>query len=148
MTTQVAPNMIANGPAFSAYQSTLQSVPNSTSTKIRFQTTEFDTTTAYDNTTNYRFQPTVAGYYQVNGAVFFASAAASVVVSVYKNGANWKSGPQTPSTVNSAAVGALVYLNGTTDYIELYAYHVFGSALNTGASAGATYFQASLVGLA
>ena len=56
-------------PCFSAYQSITQTLSNATLTKIQLQTEEFDTNSNFDSTTNYRFTPTVAGYYQVNGVV-------------------------------------------------------------------------------
>ena len=37
-----------------------------TNTKIVFNAKEFDTANAFDSTTNYRFTPQVAGYYQFN----------------------------------------------------------------------------------
>ena len=130
-------------PAFSAYQSTLQALSASTSTKIQLQTEEFDTNSNYDNATNYRFTPTVAGYYQVNIGVA-ASAVTTISVQVYKNGSVYK----IPFSSNSATVATgggacLVYCNGSTDYIEFYA--TFGSALNTVAGSQYTYFQACLV---
>lgn len=136
--------MASGGPAFSAYQSTLQSVPASTSTKIQFQTEEFDTDNAYDNATNYRFQPTVPGYYLITASVYFAIAVPNVIAGVYKNGSIWKWGPQLTSNINST-VGALVYLNGSTDYIEAYGYHTNAVAVNTSVGAGGTYFQGVLV---
>ena len=133
-----------NAPAFSAYQSTLQSVPTS-GAKIQFQTEEFDTASAYDNATNFRFQPLVAGYYQIDAAVTFNPAVAGALVGVYKNGSIWKWGPQSTGTSSSAGASALVYLNGSTDYVEVYGYHSAGVANNTTAGAGATYFQGILV---
>lgn len=133
--------MLAGGPAFSAYQSSAQAISALTWTKVQFQTKEFDTATAFDNTTNYRFQPTVAGYYQVNGVVN-GSAAAQMAASVYKNGAIFKTGNNLAASASSACVSALIYLNGTTDYVELWFYT--GTAQNLSALANNTYFQASL----
>ena len=72
----VAPNVAGNGPAFSAYQSTAQSLPQNVITKIQFQTKEFDTANAFDAVTNFRFQPLVAGYYQVTGSFQIATTQA------------------------------------------------------------------------
>jgi len=133
------------GPAFSAYQSVAQtSIASGTWTKVTCQTEEFDTNSNYDNSTNYRFTPTVAGYYQVNGAVYMVNNAV-VVTSIYKNGSSLKRGQQTNTTVNQeSVVSALVYCNGSTDYIELYMYS--GGSVNlTSAGADLVYFQASLV---
>jgi len=44
-----------NTPAFQATRSTNQSISHNTSTKIQFNSEVFDTDSAYDNSTNYRF---------------------------------------------------------------------------------------------
>ena len=138
------------GPAFSAYQSSAQSLASGSLVKLNFQTKEFDTANAYDNVTNFRFQPLVAGYYQVNGAVNIAYSAAvyNAFCSIYKNGTQFKTGSigaGASGVQAGGAVSALVFLNGSTDYVEIYGYHSAGSAQNTSNTAQNTYFQASLV---
>jgi hypothetical protein len=130
------------GPAFSAYQSSAQTLSNTTWTKIQFQTKEFDTANCFDATTNYRFTPTVAGYYQVNGGFVVASSGTQMNSRIYKNGTSAKSGTTAASQYGST-VSALIYLNGSTDYVELYGYVVTGQGLL--ASSDNTYFQASMV---
>ncbi len=138
-----------NMPAFSAYASGNQSISNATFTKLQFNTEEFDTANCFDNATNYRFTPTVAGYYQVNGAVLFgAITSANSFVGIYKNGSRFKdgSGSSTVSSYSYMSVSALVYLNGSTDYVELYCYQSSGSAQNTQVSTPANpYFQAAMI---
>jgi hypothetical protein len=141
---ELATGVGGTGPAFSAYQSTLQSVATATFTKIQCQTEEFDTNSNYDNATNYRFTPTVGGYYQVSCSVGFASAA-TLIPLIYKNGTEYKRGPQLSGTANQNGCSILVSLNGSTDYIEFYAFQSSGGALNTSAVATTTYFQASMV---
>jgi len=119
-------------PAFAAYQlngSANQSVSSDTWTKARIDTEEYDTANCFD-TTNYRFTPNVAGYYQINGCLYLRNAAASLlkIVGIYKNGSLYKQGVGIYLTGNyyTAAdtfpVSTLVYLNGTTDYVELWGY--------------------------
>jgi len=133
-----------NMPAFSAYQSSAQTLSSGTFTKIQFQTKEFDTASAFDNTTNYRFTPQVAGYYQVTGGIAIGSSACYQLVTFYKNNSEFKRVQYTNSSaVNNCSGTTLIYLNGSTDYIELYALIQTGQALN--ASASTTYFQAILV---
>ena len=136
-------------PAFSAYRTGLQSITSSTWTKVQLSSEEFDTNNNFDSTTNYRFTPTVAGYYQVNGSVKTAGAAISfALVSVYKNGISYKEGcPQayTATAQNAPIVSCLVYLNGSTDYIELYGYVTAGAGVGFDAAQINTYFQACLV---
>jgi len=144
---ELATGVAGTGPAFSAYQSSAQSVSNASFTKVQLQTEEFDTNGNFDNTTNYRFTPTVAGYYQINGSINFGTASGITLSIIYKNGVRFKDGQsfQNSAVGNSSTVSALVYLNGSTDYIELYAYQTSGSSQNSGASQNATYFQGSLV---
>jgi hypothetical protein len=140
--------VMVNGPTFSAGQTTLQSIANATFTKIQLQTEEFDTNNNYDATTNYRFTPTVAGYYQVNGSVNLASTAATVIASIWKNGVEFKRGAQSGAAANcglGSIASALIYLNGSTDYVELYGYQASGVAVNTSGTSNTTYFQAALV---
>jgi hypothetical protein len=134
--------MAIDGPAFSAYQSSAQTPTVNAWTKVQFQTEEFDTSNAFDSTTNYRFTPQVAGYYQVSLAIS-CSLATVASTSIYKNGSLFKGGNQT--TGNTAqSFSTLLYLNGSTDYIEGYVYIANATAaLNTGSSI--TYFQASMV---
>lgn len=134
-----------NMPAFSAYRSSSnQSFSSNTATKLQFQTEEFDTASCYDNATNYRFTPNVAGYYQVNGQINNAGVATFATVSIYKNGSNAKNGVGFASTFENTAVSALIYLNGSTDYIELYAYITGTPSVGSGTGTG-SYFQAFLV---
>jgi hypothetical protein len=134
-------------PAFSAYQSTTQSVNSGTITKVQLQTEEFDTANAFDSTTNYRFTPQVAGYYQVNGNIGWNITSGQSVISIYKNGSRFKDGSfNTGGTDGTqSVVSTLIYLNGTTDYIEMYCYQNTGSAKNTGTGATSTFFQACLL---
>ena len=57
------------GPAFSVYRGSNQSLTSSANTKVQFDAEVFDTASAFDSTTNYRFTPQVGGYYQINGVV-------------------------------------------------------------------------------
>ena len=146
-----------NMPAFSAYKNALQNLTTNTSTLIPFQTKEFDTASAYNNTGStvgtapqYSFNPQVAGYYQVNAAVNANTTWTRGSISIWKNGTAWKYPSDViATTVNTVEANALVYLNGTTDYIQIYVLvtgaspQVYG---DTPASAGAyTYFQACLM---
>ena len=132
----------------SAYQSAAQSIPDSTLTKILLQTKEFDTQSVFDNTTNYRFQPAIAGYYQIEGAVTYSIDVHGSYVTLYKNGSEFKRGRG--ACVNSkrrTGVVALIYFNGSSDYVEMWGFHSEGSAQNTVAGAALTYFQTTLVGI-
>jgi len=137
-----------NQPAFSAYQTAgSQTFSNGAYTKIIFNAEEFDTANAFDSTTNYRFTPQVAGYYQFTLAIAppSTSRASECQLAIYKNGSAFKTSIDiyAPATY-ICNMSALIYLNGSTDYIEGYAY--FGVGGNTaGSNYQNTYLQGSLV---
>jgi hypothetical protein len=123
-----ASTFAGTGPAFSVWRSGGQSISATTYTKIQFNTEEYDTANCFDSTTNYRFTPNVAGYYQINAAwqaTGAIGAAGQTGILIYKNGSAFKWGMLAGLSSGgnySAVVSSLVYCNGTTDYIEIYAY--------------------------
>jgi hypothetical protein len=118
----VTGTMAIQGPAFSAYQSSTQTLGSATFTKILFQTEDFDTNANYD-ISNSRFTPTVAGYYQINATVRTNALNGELSLLIYKNGSQYYQGGNTVSSANYNQVGAcLIYCNGSTDYIEIYTY--------------------------
>lgn len=134
--------VMVNGPAFSAWQSSNQTLSNTTFTKITFTTEVFDTNNNFASST---FTPTVAGYYQINGRVGANVSNTGMIVSIYKNGTeNSRGNESQPSTaLAGVTVSSLVYLNGSTDYVEIYGYFVTGQT--TDARQVCTYFNASMV---
>jgi hypothetical protein len=146
--TNLNTNVAGNGPAFSAYANTGQTVANNTYTKVSLQVEDFDTNNNFDSTTNYRFTPTVAGYYQINGGVTFTGLTINVATAtIYKNGTAYANG-QGASTTNglTAVVGAVIYLNGSTDYVELYTFQNNATSGTTYAASRAyNYFSGSMV---
>ena len=143
----LATGVAGNGPAFSAYQSAPQNITTATLTKLTINTEEFDTASCYDPTTNYRFTPNVAGYYQVNGCFAFVSPVSTSLILIYKNGARFKDGvlgSSTTLTNQGSNVSALIYMDGSTDYLELYGFHTAGTTVATAPASFSVYFQAFL----
>lgn len=140
-----------NGPAFSAFASGGQTISNATTTKIQFNNENFDTNSNFDSSTNYRFTPTVAGYYQINAVVSFGGgvAAFSAVLSIYKNGSAYASGGlATPVSVTvgaSSTASSLISCNGSTDYIEAYVFQNSGAGLALQAGNSVCQFSGALV---
>ena len=133
------------GPAFSAYLNSAQTVTSSVYTKVTINAKEFDTNTNFDATTNYRFQPTVAGYYQINGCVGVGTAVTQLNVGIFKNGAVYKQTALVSSFSSLLLnVSSIVYFNGSADYVELYVYAV-GTTPVLGASSNQTYFNGVLI---
>jgi len=138
-------------PTFRAYPGggTNQSISPSTYTKVNLGVESWDTNSNFDTTLS-RFTPTVAGYYQVNASILwdhFAQNASVALTVIYKNGssnavtewANWSFG-----SGNSIKCQDIFYMNGTTDYIEMYGYSNASSPTIERNSAN-TYFSAILV---
>jgi hypothetical protein len=123
-------------PAFSAYGSANQGFTSGVATKINLDTEVFDTNSNFASS---RFTPTVAGYYQINGkARITGTGQTDSTVSIYKNGSQLIIGTYTASGLAFAIVSAVVYLNGSSDYVELY-----GNATTT---VGGPTFQAIAIG--
>lgn len=140
----LAAGVAGNGPAFSAYLGSGQSISNNVFTKLNLNIETFDTDGRFDNSL-YRFTPNVAGYYFVTGSSTIPGGDYASVY-IYKNGSLIKSGivgaaANSPYGVN---VCGLVYMNGTTDYVELYAYQASGGSRTASAGANLTYFDGFL----
>jgi hypothetical protein len=138
-----------NMPAFSAYASSNQSIANNTAVKIQLNTEVFDTANCFDSTTNYRFTPTVAGYYQINAAILYntGSSTGTCQAKLWKNGADYKTnyGSYTSQTIFGTSVCDVVYMNGTTDYLELYTAQSSGGTQTTAANSLQIYMSGCLV---
>jgi hypothetical protein len=138
------------GPAFSAYLSSNLNVTDNVITKVTCDTEEFDTNTCYDNSTNYRFTPNVAGYYQVTVQCYYntnANRPTSFYNLIYKNGSAVKTNylfATSTTLLGQAPLTALIYCNGSTDYIEFYARASGGTSQFFSSGSTNTFFQAFL----
>jgi hypothetical protein len=139
-----ASTFAGTGPAFSAYQSSATSLSSGAFTKVLFGTEEFDTN---NNFTSSTFTPTVAGYYQVNGSVNIDTITGLTITTIYKNGSRYKDGVWLNVVSNQAKslVSSVVYCNGTTDYLELYAFNGGSTANTVNIAVQGSYFNAVLV---
>lgn len=112
----------SSGPAFSAYAASDLTISSGTFTKVKLDTELFDTDNCFDSTTNYRFTPTKAGYYQLNGVIRYSGTLSSTLLCcIFKNGSEYARGLET-TVLYQANCAELVYLNGSTDYVELYGF--------------------------
>ena len=140
-----------NMPAFSAYRSGNQSVTANTWTKVAFNVENFDTANCFDSTTNYRFTPTVAGYYQISISVETTSSGQSSGRSnIYKNGSeyiqgNWIYNTSAFNIDQVSNVSTLIYFNGTTDYVEGYALVQSGTSPSITGLSSTTCFTGILI---
>jgi hypothetical protein len=143
----VTVNKLTAAPAFHASCGAL-TLAASTFTKMPFSSKVFDTNNNYDATTNYRFLPTVAGYYWIKVQYFLGVSTGRTVASIYKNGGDVCQTLVLSSNTNggiSVVSQGLISFNGTTDYVEAYGYQESAGtgAINT--NAGLTFFQGYMV---
>ena len=133
----LAANVAGNGPAFLVTISAIQTISANTWTKLTFNSESFDTNSNFDPTTNYRFTPTVAGYYQLNAQVQFLGSGINANMGIYKNGSLLILGCTTPTGGGAASqvqtVAVLLQANGSTDYFEIYGFSG-GTQINAGLS--------------
>jgi len=119
-----------NYPAFQAYLSADQTLSDSTTTKVQYNTEVLDTNGYYDNSTNYRFTPLIAGKYFVYVINSCISASSTQLVTVYnyiyKNVSvvAYSSHGNAGSYGRRAApfVSLIIDMNGSSDYLEGFAH--------------------------
>ena len=136
----------ALAPAFSAYRAgPNQALTTATQTKVELNAEDFDTNSNFDSSTNYRFTPTVAGYYQISGSVGLTGTNTRIICSIYKNGSAYFRGIDASVNLSQAIVSGLVYFNGSTDYVELYAFGTFVGTSDISSGQIYTYFTGALI---
>lgn len=119
-----------------------QVVTNAVSTKMQWTVKNFDTHGYFDNVTNYRFTPLIAGKYTLS-AHLQAQAGTNltgIIMSFFKNGVVYKTpvlnqlsaGYGTTAQIESGTV--IIDMNGTTDYVEVFVTLVGTGTLTASAS--------------
>ena len=135
------------GPTFKATRSGgNQSFSTSTTTKIQYNTEIWDSDSCYDPTTNYRFTPNKAGYYEVTVSAYLTQGSTSdVYLYIRKNGAdNSLFYAGATATASSVQVNAIVDMNGSTDYLEGFIY-ADGSSPSVVGTGSYTYFNSIFI---
>jgi hypothetical protein len=131
--TTATPGLVINGPVFDASQSVAVTPVSNTSTKVTLNSINLDTNGCF-STANNRFTPNVPGYYQFNGHLIPQGSTGTNLsdVTIYKNGSLAIQGSlmYNAFALYSTAfcvVAGILYMNGTTDYVELW-----GRAIGSG----------------
>jgi hypothetical protein len=123
-------------PTFRAYRSSsAQSVSAGVDTRVIFNAESWDTDNCFD-TSNGRFTPNKAGYYQLNAYVYIDTTndGNRNVYYFYKNGvyyADFMNNLRRGNTAGELGIGGstLMYFNGTTDYAEIWIYTSSSSSI-------------------
>lgn len=126
----------SSGPAMAAYGGADQSISAGVWTKLTFNNEFFDTDNCFASS---RFTPTKSGYYQITGNAG-ADGTGDMYVFFYKNGTS-AGNPmaQGPGQAATPTASGLIYMNGSTDYLEIYVRNYGGT---TKVYAGTQYFSA------
>ena len=137
LTWAAVPNQDSNLPCFLATNNTQTNLTANQWSRLDFSTEEVDSASAFAETA--KFTPQTAGYYYVWGQYTcrFQSAAHWMYIAIHKNGSvafrdtsingrnsdydNWA----------NVSIAGIVSLNGSSDYIELYANNVPDSGTTT-----------------
>lgn len=106
----------SSGPTFRAYLNSNQTISTGTWVKVTFDTESWDTASNFASS---RFTATTAGYYIFNYMVNCNGTSNNLVI--YKNGSRYGGGSKT-SNDGWITASCQVYLNGSTDYVEIYFY--------------------------
>jgi hypothetical protein len=137
-----------NSPYFSAYLGANQSISDSTTTILNINNETVDTNGDFD-TSNYRFTPSVAGYYKFNVNVAMGSIAdqGRFQIDIYKNGSAASSSvvlhASTASPITlSGSLSKILQANGTTDYFDARVTQVTGGSKDALAGDAFTCFEA------
>jgi hypothetical protein len=122
-------------------------IVTATYTLVTWSTEVFD---SHADFASNRFTPTIAGTYLINVTIYWSSQAdqAYMLPIIYKNGVLYA---QTPSRASGtgdqgSSCVAVVQMNGSTDYLEAYAYQGSGSNKNISGVPSATYFTGAWIG--
>ena len=143
---QVAPYA---APTFSAYNNGAvgtTSIATATYVALPYPSKQWDTGGCFNNTgstvgstPSYSFLPNVAGYYMFSGQTENVSGGGSrISLAIYKNNTYTKQGTDlglpsgTWGNAGGITVGALIYMNGTTDYVDMRLYDSGGQTIAAG----------------
>jgi hypothetical protein len=134
-----------SGPAFRAYATGTTTITNNTPARVTLAAEDFDTSNCFASS---RFTPNVAGYYHFNFAIRMENALAGNAL-LYRSGAVVTAGSHGQSGTYGSSGSDLIYLNGTTDYVELWAVHYQGTGnvttMTVTASSTGTFLSGFLV---
>ena len=115
-----------NTPSFFAFMNGNQVLSNNSYTKLEMDAEVYDTDSTY-NVSNYRFTPTVAGYYII-GVMFRIDSGddgTDTRAAIYKNGSSYHQDVAGKVDVTTRKIVQIVYLDAD-DYVEAYGYQNTG----------------------
>jgi len=124
-----------------------QTILNGTDTVVTF-VDDFDPQNWFSSN---RFQPNIAGYYNIQVAVWWDAGAITTNqtnIQLRKNGTTQSAIQQTQILTGSGygqEIDIILYLNGSSDYLEVTAFTGNTTSQNINGASGGTWFSAALI---
>jgi len=136
-----------NTPAFEAYPSSDLSVASGSTVKVVANTERFDIGSCYDNSSNYRFTPNVAGRYFCYCSYTYnlTDGNLGLVAELRKNGSAVLSAKHPAHANQNYLTGVchgVIEFNGSSDYLEFFTATDSGSTRTLASDSQRTYFGA------
>ena len=142
-------------PSFAAKMSAAQSISNDTSTKIAYNSEVYDTDSAYDHSSNYRFTVPSgkAGKYFIGASVRSGSVTDTkkITMNLFVNGSEVSEHYAQVASSNGGeqyTIGVFKTFNlSAGDYIEVFVLHQSGGSVNFSSSSSiGSYFYGYRIG--
>tara|TARA_Y100001938_G_scaffold149912_1_gene238690 strand:- start:121 stop:987 length:867 start_codon:yes stop_codon:yes gene_type:complete len=150
-------SLISNRPAFSAYLGSDQTITDGSFTKIEFNTEVFDSDGTYDNSSNYRWTPGVAGKSMITTMVWAQGGSDNTLrrnqTAIYKNGSLFASSIMNTLDAEehhrASGYVSIIDSHDDNDYYEVFcSADVSSGTVHADADAKGTWFSAfKLIGV-
>ena len=138
--------------AFRAKITTTWNMTNGSYAKVQYNSEDFDTDNVYDNATNYRHTPTTSGKYLYHAQIYNNDLLTGqlVILAIYKNGSLFSEHRYRATNASgdiTVAITDVLDMNGSTDYVEIFAYEGAGSGTHQllGSDSDKNFFEAYFV---
>lgn len=141
-------NILSNPNKFSVYRTAAFSLPGgSATTKIAFDTEEYDSGNNFDSTTNFRYTAPVAEFLRVSAGVGVLTGGAwTFNLLLYKNGVLYKNlGQGKTNSANTSLSGGVSLQLAATDYLEIFCFSNDTGANNLNVGQSSVWFCGELV---
>ena len=151
LTNQTLTEVVGTNAAGFAYKNNSQAIAASTFTKVTLPAPPDDPLSWWDAANN-RWIPTIPGWYQVDAMLSYIGITASSLFETHivKNGYTYANTlTQADITISGFCTGVasrVIYMNGSTDYLELYTFQPSGASQNIDSNGTRTNLSLSLVG--
>lgn len=120
--SQIQFGVTGRGPVLVAEQTATQNVTSNIETKVNLSSVIEDSISCFDTSLS-RYTPNISGWYNVSGMVRCnGTSMMAAFAYIYKNGSKIIYAGSNASFAGSShpIAQTLVYMNGTTDYLELW----------------------------